>query len=49
MDKESKTLKKTGDKIMIKLKEMFDFEQMKVYSDPYSKSFKSKFRLSIQR
>ena len=26
---------------MIKLKELFDFEQMKVYSDPYAKSFKS--------
>ena len=39
MDKESKTLKKTGDKIMIKLKEVFDFEEMKVYSDPYAKSF----------
>ena len=24
---------------MIKLKEIFDFEQMQVYSDPYAKSF----------
>ena len=39
MDEESKTLEKTRNKIMIKLKEMFDIEQMKVYSDPYAKSF----------
>ena len=39
MGEKSETLKKTRDKIMIKLKEMFDFEQMKVYSNPYAKSF----------
>ena len=41
MDEESKALEKTRDKIMIKLKEIFNFEQMKVYSNPYVNSFKS--------